>query len=35
MEENFYKEDCMWQGMDYNDYLFELALREMENKQNN
>ena len=32
MEENFYKEDCMWQSMDYNDYLIELALIEMENK---
>lgn len=30
MEENLYKEDCMWQGMDYNDYLVEIALREME-----
>lgn len=30
MEENLNKEDCMWQGMDYNDYLVEIALREME-----
>lgn len=32
MEENFYKEDCMWQGMDFNDYLFEEALRKLEEK---
>ena len=30
-KENF-KTDCMWQGMDYNDYLFELALQKMENE---
>lgn len=29
------KTDCMWQGMDYNDYLFELALRKMENENEN